>query len=282
MPAPRTHDLDAAPARDRPSGVIAAGAEGRAATASAAFALPRRRSDHLASRSANAPLQDRVELGGMTALRRGVPFAIPSRRSTEERARPSGRAEIRVGLVPVSIAWRAAADATNVSSTFSRLVIAATTVAAPDGRRLRTHGRRVESASPSVVRKTRALTTCGKLRPAASSSSRAFSMTARVCVATSPLTTVLSLPFLAIRPDRNSVLPARMPYEYGFGDTIHDDGWTTRRSVPEGTATADISTSAVGASRSVTTVVRVGGFPFHACLYRRSSPGSRTRGAGRR
>ena len=47
-----------------------------------------------------------------------------------------------------------------------------------------------------------------------------------------PTTTVLSLPLRGIRPERNSVSPARMPYEYGFGDAIHDAGWRARRSIP--------------------------------------------------
>jgi hypothetical protein len=83
-------------------------------------------------------------------------------------------------------------------------------------------------------RKARALTTWEKLRPAASSSSRALSITVFVCTATLPPTVVLSRPLRDTSPDRNSRSPVRIAYEYGFGDAIHADGWMTCRRFRSG------------------------------------------------
>ena len=122
---------------------------------------------------------------------------------------------------------------------------------APGDRRRRTHGRRGSSRRspsgpaerPARSRRAESSGPPPRAAPSRSPGRRASASPRR------PDTAVLSLPLRAISPDRNSVSPERMAYEYGLGDAIQDEGWIGRRSDPAGTATAEISTSRAGRQR---------------------------------
>ena len=96
-------------------------------------------------------------------------------------------------------------------------------------------------------RKTRALTRCGKLRPAASSSSLALSSTARVCVAdvAGHDGVVLAVARRSARRETAS-RPRGCRTNTDWATTSTTPDGPARRSAPAGTATADISTSAPG------------------------------------